>query len=241
MTYLYDTIIFFPLYNGFVYLFGLFPWADAGLIVILFTCIVRLILFPLSRKAVITQLNMKNIEPELKALKEKYKTDPQTQAKEVMKLYKDRKINPFASFFLILIQLPIIYGLYSIFVRSGLPQVNTSWLYSFVHIPNIDMHLFGLINISAKSWILSLFAAGTQFFQIKYSTGNIKKTEPGASFQDDLARNMQVQMKYIFPVMVFFISYSISGAIALYWTVSNLFTLVQEIVVRKQLANKKNQ
>lgn len=64
MSYLYSNFVFNPLYNGLIYLFDTFPSIDAGVAVIIFTIIVRLVLFPLSKKAVITQIKMKEIEPE---------------------------------------------------------------------------------------------------------------------------------------------------------------------------------
>ncbi len=132
MHYLYTTFVFYPLYNGLILLMGALPFLDAGSIVILFTVIVRLILFPISKKAVRTQAMMKLVEPELNALKEKYKNDKQAQALQVMNFYKEKKINPFSSMFLLLIQLPIIFALYRIFYSTGLSGVDTSILYSFV-------------------------------------------------------------------------------------------------------------
>src|SRR5690606_5202936 len=110
-----------PLYNGLIFLIDVIPYRDAGLAVVLLTIAVKLILFPLSKKAVRTQLILKQVQPELDSLKEKHKDDKQAQAQAMMGLYKEKGINPFSSFFLILIQLPIILTLYRIFVGSGLP------------------------------------------------------------------------------------------------------------------------
>ena len=110
-----------------------FPWIDAGIAVIILTIIVRLILFPLSKKAIVTQVRMKEIEPELNRLKQTV-PDKQQQALKVMDLYKEKGVNPFSSFLVLFIQLPVIYALYSIFIKSGLPVVKTALLYSFVAI-----------------------------------------------------------------------------------------------------------
>ena len=67
---------------------------------------------------------------------------------------------------------------------------------------------------------------------------NGKPTKP--NFQEDFARGMNIQMRYIFPVIAFFISWSISGAIALYWITSNLFTIAQELVIRKSFARNES-
>jgi YidC/Oxa1 family membrane protein insertase len=230
-SFLYNTIIFKPLYNGLIGLMVIFPWMDAGIAVILFTIIVRLILFPLSKKAIVTQVRMKEIQPELDKIRQT--GDRQSQALATMKLYKDKKVSPFSSFLVLLIQLPIIYGLYSIFIRSGLPVVNQSFLY-FSSIPHINMHFLGLIDIGMKSIALSLLAAVSQFLQLHFSLA-AATAAPSNNPQMDMAQNMTKNMKWIFPFIVFFISYKISAVVALYWTVTSLFTLGQELVVRRHL------
>ena len=236
---LYHTLVYQPLYNGLVFLIDVLPWADVGLAVVILTVLVKLVLFPLSRKSILTQVQMKALEPALAEIRTKYKDDKQTQAQKTMALYKDKKINPFGGIVVILIQFPIIIGLYSIFLRSGLPTITADLLYSFVSFPSVvNMHFLGVVDIGHKSVWLALIAAATQYFQIRFaiptasSTPAVKGVQP--SFKDDLARSMQVQMKYVFPVMVFFISYNILSAVALYWTVSNLFAIGQEIVVRRK-------
>lgn len=238
---MYHEYIFRPLYNGLIFLFDFLPWIDAGIAVILFTCIVKLALFPLSKKAIITQARMKEVQPELEALQKKFKDDKQALSVATFELYKKKQVNPFSSILLILIQLPILFALYSIFVRSGLPSVNTGLLYSFIKVPTISMHLFGYFDIAGRNIVLAIFAAVAQFFQIKYAVGKTPEKKDNASFQEDFARSMSVQMKYIFPVMVLIISYTTSGVIALYWTVSSLFTLGQEIYVKRKILNLPNQ
>lgn len=238
MITLYNEFVYQPLYNGLIFLIDVVPWADAGIAVVILTVLVKLILFPLSKKAIVTQVQMKSLEPELAKIRTQYKDDKQTQAQKTMALYKDKKINPFAGIVVILIQFPIIIGLYSIFLKSGLPTITTDLLYSFVASPEVvNMHFLGLVDIGSKSVWLALIAAATQYFQIKFAIPAVPpapKTGSKPTFQEDLARSMQVQMKYVFPVMVFFISYSILSAVALYWTVSNLFAIGQEVVVRRK-------
>ncbi|MEX1028381.1 MAG: YidC/Oxa1 family membrane protein insertase [Candidatus Paceibacterota bacterium] len=238
----FNFIIYEPLYNGLVFVMWLLPWSDAGLAVIIFTVIVRLLLFPLSRKAVQTQMKMRAHEDELKQIKEDNKDDRQAQAQKMMAFYKEKGINPFSSFLLILIQLPIIIALYHIFLNAGLPDIDRSLLYFFVHAPEtITVELFGLsfLSISGKSLVLAVTASVTSFFQIRYSLPPLKpKTGDKPNLKEDLARSMNMQMRYVFPVIVFFIAWSISGAIALYWTTSNLFTLGQELVVRREMRRK---
>lgn len=217
-------------------LFNALPFFDAGVVVILFTVLVKFVLFPLSRKSLVAQAQMKRIEPELSKIRDKHKNDKQEQARRTMELYKEKKINPFSGIFLILIQLPIVFALYFVFLKSGLPQINEDLLYSFVPKPGeINMNLLGLVDISQKSYILAFLAGISSFFQIRFSVPAYKKTGEERSFKTDLARSMNMQMRYFFPVIVFFISYNISGAIALYWFTSNIFTLIQEWIIKRKL------
>jgi len=236
---LFNALIYQPLYNGLIFLMdllGTFGLVDAGIAVILFTIIIKLILFPLSRQAVSTQLKMRSIEPTMKEIKERYRDDKQKQAEETLKVYRENNINPFSSFLLIFIQLPIVIALYWVFLQSGLPEVNIDLLYSFVAVPEqITMQFLGVLDISQKSWFLAGLASLTSFLQMKYSLPPTPEKKENPSFSDDLARSMNLQMKYVLPVVIFFIAYTVSGAVALYWTTSNIFTIGQELVIRKQL------
>ncbi|MHB1316607.1 MAG: YidC/Oxa1 family membrane protein insertase, partial [Minisyncoccota bacterium] len=225
-------------YNGHNYLMDLLPFFDAGVIVILFTIIVKLIMFPLSVKATRAQIEMKDIEKDLKKIKEQY-PDKQIQTQKTIELYKEKNINPFAGFLVLLVQLPIIIALYRIFLKSGLPEINLSLLYSFVSAPTlIHMNFLGLIDIAGKSVLLAILAGASTYFQIKYATPpQDKNIDPNnkPSMQEDMMNMMQKQMKYGFPVLVTFISWSVSAAVSIYWITSNLFTIGQELYIRKHI------
>lgn len=236
MHYLYTTFIYEPLYNGLVLLADLLPFFDAGVIIVLFTIIVKLVLFPLSKKSVRTQAIMKLMEPELNAIKEKYKDDRQQQAMATMQLYREKKLNPFSSILLILVQLPIIFALYKIFYTSGFSAADPSILYSFVKVPeSVDTVFLGLVDVTRKSVVLAILAAVSQYFQIHFAAPKPPAKTGNGGFQEDFARTMHVQMKYVFPIMILFISYHVAGALALYWTTSNLFMIGQELYIRRQL------
>jgi YidC/Oxa1 family membrane protein insertase len=235
VSHLYNTFLVKPIYNVLVTLFSVIPLADVGIAIILITLIVRLVLFPLSRKAVRAQVEMQNLAPLLAEIKEKYKDNQEEQAKRTIALYREHKVNPFSGILVLIIQLPVIFALYHIFLSTGFPKIDVTLLYSFVKAPIDVSPIFFGIDLTHKSVILALLAATTTFFQIKLAAPATKKTAGKAGFGDDLARNMQSQMKYFFPVIVFFIAYKISGVVALYWLTTNLFTIGQEIVVRKKI------
>src|ERR1035437_10500075 len=148
----FNTLIFQPFYNGLILLINLLSFFDAGVIVIIFTIIIKVILLPLSIKASKSALQMKSIEKDLNAIKEKHKDNKEEQTKQTIEYYKVNNINPFAGIFVLLIQLPIIIGLYRVFLVSGLPVVNKSLLYSFVVAPlGVNMVFLHLTNIAQKS------------------------------------------------------------------------------------------
>jgi len=239
---LFYTILFEPLYNGLIFLISIVPYADVGIAVILLTVIVKIILLPLSIKAVKTQVLVKELDPELQGIREKYKNNKQEQAQKTMALYREKGINPFSSFLLLLIQIPIILALYWVFFRGGLPLINEEFLYSFVSVPDmVNMEFLGLIEVSGRSIFLALLAGITQFFQVRLTLPKMKPRKENPTFKEDLARSFQMQMKYVLPVIVVVISYTISAAVALYWATSNIFAIGQELLIirriRKSLAS----
>lgn len=236
MSYLYHHFLVDPIYNALVALFTILPFADAGLAIVIVTILVRLILYPLSKKAVTAQVEMQRIAPELEKIKEKYKDNKEEQAKQTLALYRARGVNPFSGILVLLIQLPVVFALYHIFLSTGFPTIDVNLLYPFVQVPSQVSGVFLGIDLTQKSSVLAFLAAVATFFQMKLALGGQSaKPSQDKSFAGDLAKNMQTQMKYFLPVLVFFIAYKISGVIALYWLTTNLFTIGQEIIVRRKI------
>jgi YidC/Oxa1 family membrane protein insertase len=238
-SFIWHTFFFDPIYNLLVFFIDVVRGGDVGLAIILTLIVVKMVLLPLSIKAAKTQRIMREIEPKLKDLKEKYKDDRQTQAVEMMALYKEAKLNPFASIFLIFLQIPIIIALYLAVSNGGgvaLPAINVGLLYGFVPEPSaVTMNFLGLIDITGRSVLLALGAGITQYIFTTMTLPKLAPREENAapSFKEDFTRNMHVQMKYVMPVLIIFIAYSISTAIALYFLVSNLVAIAQEFYIRK--------
>jgi YidC/Oxa1 family membrane protein insertase len=226
----FTAIIYRPFYNGLVFLVGLLPTHDVGVAVVVMTIIVRFVLFPLSRRAVQAQLAMKKIAPEVEALKKKHKDNSPEQSRAIFDLYKERDVHPFAGFLLVLIQLPILLGLYWVFSRGGLPKIDPALLYSFVHMPTaVNMEFLGLINMSARNIPLAITAALSQFIYTRLSMGPSEKGSPvEASLSGDMAKSFEVQARYVLPAIVGVIGFSLASAAPLYWTTSNIFMILQE-------------
>lgn len=224
------TIIYIPLYNFLIFLIAVTN-IDAGLAAVILTVLVKIILYPSSKKATLAQLKMKEHERELQEIKEKYK-DKETQALKTMEFYKKYQINPLSSIGTLLIQIPIIYSLYHIFLKSGLPTINTSLLYSFTKVPEvISMNFLGLFDVSNKSPVLAFLAAFSGFLQMHFSQQGVsQKTSQNSG---DLSQMMAKQMKFTLPIVIFIVSWQISGVVALYWFTSNVVSIIQDYYVKK--------
>lgn len=238
-SYIWHTFFFDPVYNTLVFFIDIIPGGDVGLAIIATVLVVKTILLPLSIKAVKTQKIMREIDPKLKEIKEKYKDDRQQQAQAMMEVYKDAGMNPMAGLFLLFIQIPIIIALYYAVSRGGgvpLPDINLDLLYSLVAAPAaVTMNFLGLIDITGKSFLLALGAGVTQFIHVNLTMPAPPPKKEGAApdLKEDFMRNMHTQMKYVMPVLITVVAYSISAAIALYFLVSNLVTITQEYFIRK--------
>ena len=238
-SYIWHTFFFDPVYNALVFFIDVVPGGDVGIAIILTVILVKTILLPVSIKAAKTQKTMREIEPKIKELKIKHKDDKQAQAQAMMGLYKEAGLNPFASIFLVFLQIPIIIALYFAVSSGGgipLPDINLDLLYSFVAAPvEVTMNFLGLIDITGKSVLLALAAGITQYLLVVLTMPKLPPKVEGEepNMKDDFMRNMQVQMKYVMPVIITVVAYTISAAIALYFLVSNLTSIAQEYYVRK--------
>ncbi|MFA6404627.1 MAG: YidC/Oxa1 family membrane protein insertase [Candidatus Paceibacterota bacterium] len=243
---MYHNLIFLPLYNGLVGIMDFLPWADLGVAVIIFTLIVKLALFHLSKVSIITQIKMKEIEPETRRIKEQYANDRQNQGLKTMELYKAKGVKPFAGILLIIIQLPILLALLSVFYKI-IPTINPEYLYSFIDIPIVNTMFLGLIDLTKPSLILAILTAIAQYIQLHYSlAGKQFQTSSNTGKQNqgmpDIAASMNKQMKYMLPILAFASIYWLipakfpqaASTIALYWSVSALFTLGQELFVKRK-------
>ncbi len=236
---IWHTFFFDPVYNSLIFFIDIIPGGDVGLAIIATVLLVKTILLPLSIKAVKTQKIMREIEPKLKEIKDKYKDDRQKQAEAMMAVYREAGMNPLASIFLIFLQIPIVIALYfSVYSGGGiaLPDINIDLLYSFVAAPvDITMNFLGMIDITERSLLLALGAGITQYIHVNITMPKLPPKDPSAepNLREDFMRNMQTQMKYVMPIMITGVAYFISAAIALYFLVSNLTTIAQETYIRK--------
>ena len=237
-SYLWHTFFSDPVYNGLIFFIGLVPGGDVGIAIILTTIVIKLILFPLSIKAAKTQKVMREIEPKLREIKEKFKEKREEQAQAMLKVYQEAGMNPFSAIFVIILQIPLVIALYLAVSGSGtpLPEIASERLYSFVTAPDVvTMQFLGLVDMAGRSVLLAVLAGGSMFIQMRFVMTALPPSDPTATpnLQEELKRNIQLYMRYLLPIVVTVVAYSISAAIALYFVVSNVVAIVQEFYVRR--------
>lgn len=238
-SFIWHTFFFDPIYNTLVFFIDSVPGGDIGIAIILTTVVVKVVLLPLSIKAARTQRVMKELEPKLKEIKETYKDKREELARATMDIYREAGLNPFASILLLFIQIPIIIALYLAVSNGGgvpLPDINVALLYAFIPVPEaVSMLFVGVIDMAGKSLPLAIIAGITQFIHTHMAMPAPEPRKAGAepNLKDDFARSMQMQMRYVMPVLIAVVAYTISAAIGLYFVVSNLVAIAQEQFVKK--------
>ncbi len=231
---IWDTVLYGPLLNALAFLVSIVPGGDLGIAVIILTLFVKTVLFPLSQRSIESQIKMNLLAPELKKIKDSG-VSKEEQAKKTFELYKHHKTNPFSGCLLVLIQIPIIFALYYVFLKGI--SLESGLLYSFIKAPTqINMLFLGILDISQKNIIILAILAGvSQYFQAALMPQPVvSDSKTPNSFQDNMTKSMHTQMKYVFPFVVAFIAYSVSGAVALYWITSNIFAIGQQIYANKK-------
>lgn len=244
MMWLYNEILFRPILNLLIWLYGVLPGADLGIAIIVLTIIVKLILYPFTVAQIKQQRALQAMQPKIAEIRRRLKDDKEAQAKELMELYRKDKVNPAASCLPLIIQLPVFIALYQA-LSVGLKSQALTMLYSFVPNPGtVHALLFGFMDLTQPNYILAALAAGVQFWQswmMMKQTGTTTpppsevKQEKGAK-DEDMSAMINKQMMYVMPIMTLIIGIKLPGGLTLYWFVMSLLTVAQQYwLMRKPL------
>ncbi len=227
ISYLFNEIFYRPLFNGLIFLYNIVPGHDLGVSIIILTILIRFILWPLTSKSIKNQKVLTKIQPQIEEIKKKFKNNKEAQAKALMGLYSENKINPLAGFLPLVIQIPIIFALWRVFLNSLNLDLNS--LYSFIPAPTHVQSIFlGLVDLSHKSVVLAILAGILQYFQTKMIMP--LSTKPTGT--SDFSYIMSKQMLYFGPILSIIIFWSLPAALPLYWIVVTLLTLLQQYLNR---------
>jgi len=247
---IFNTVLVWPIINVLVAVYkGLifvhFPFA-LGFSIIILTIIIRFVLYPLTASQLKASKKMQDLNPHLTNLKNKHKGDSKTLQQETMKLYKEHGVNPAAGCLPVIVQLPIIWGLYSALqqiVNLKPVVINKIVYFDALKLSKAwDPNFFGVSLGSNPSHLIStvgpiiliipLLTALFQFIQSKMmfskpkTQGALVKT--GEKKNDDFASAFQSQSMYIFPVMIGFFSWTFPIGLSLYWNTFTIFGIMQQ-------------
>lgn len=186
-----------------------------GLVIIVFSILIKIVLFPLTHKSLEAAARMQQLQPKLAALKEKYPDDQQKVGQETMKLYKEEGVNPLGGCLPMIPQMPILFSLFNVF-RGAIELRQSEFALWIDDLSQPDRLSIGGIEIH----VLPLLMAVSTFLQSKMTMKDPK----------------QAVMVYIMPVFMTFIFWSFSSGLVLYWTMFNILTVIQQQVMEKAKA-----
>lgn len=247
-------IFFFyaPIYNLMAFLLEVTKYS-LGWAIIIITIIIRLVLLIPQHKMMVSQRKMQVIQPKIKDIQEKHKWNNQMLGVELMKLYKDEKVNPMGSCWLLLIQMPILIVIYQVIIWIQATS-NTYYLYNILgdyNMSQINAHFFG-VDLFGIWWInglvLALIVWWLQYIQVKlsmiYNEQNKPKwwlvlekkkdTNSYSEFMPD-PEMLNKFMLYGMPVMIAFVTYTFFAWVWLYWWIGTIFMILQQLFVNKIL------
>lgn len=232
LAFLFHEVLYRPLFNGLIFLYNIIPWHDFGLAIILLTVIIRLILYPLNQKAIRSQKALGVLQPQIKEVQNKFKNDRVKQSQALMEFYKVNKINPASGCLPLLIQLPILFALYSVFL-NGLNPKSLEAIYSFISRPETINPIFlGFLDLAKNNWPMAILAGAFTFVQSKMMVpASVSNNQQPSDFSSALNK----QMLYFMPLFTVFIAWKLPAGLVLYWIAVTVFGVVQQYLATKPL------
>jgi len=199
--------------------FNVLLWINAyvnnwGWAIILFTLLVKIVLFPLSYKGMMSMQKLKDLAPKMKEIKEKYKGDPAKMNAQMMEMYKKHGANPMGGCLPLLLQIPVFFALYRVLLNA-VELEGAPWILWIENLAQMDPYFVLPVLMGASMW-----------FQQRITPSN---------FQDPLQEKI---FKWFPVIMTVFFIYFPSGLV-LYWLVNNLFTIAQQYFINHMYAKQK--
>jgi YidC/Oxa1 family membrane protein insertase len=246
----WDAVFYRPIYNTLIFIITLLPTHDLGWAIILLTILIRIILLIPNQRALEQQKKLQKIQPKLNEIQKKYEGDQQKIGEETMKLWKENKVNPLGSCLPILLQLPVLIGLYTA-ITHGLEFSSTYFLYEPLKNFNIETvsHFFFGLDLAVPDVIaLPILLGVLQFIQMKLSLQSAEKKKKNQEKNSSTGKELKVHepakkdanammgktMTYFLPLLIAFMALGFPAGVAVYWGVSTLFGIGQQIWVNRE-------
>jgi len=211
------------------FLYGFFD--NYGITIIVFTFIVKLCLFPLYADQIKHSARMADVQPKMQALQKKYANDKEMLNIKMMELYKEEKFNPMRGCLPMLIQMPIIFGLFAL-LRSPTDFIDSNSMLMAVH----EAFLWMPDLSQPDPWILPILAGVSTFI-------SFSQTQQQTSMGDNSMASMMKMMRYFFPVMIVWMGRSFPAGLTIYWFVGTVIQIFQTMGLnrwKKKLTSKEN-
>ncbi len=212
-----------------------------GWAIIAFTIAIKIVTLPLTLKQLQSTKAQQELQPKLRELQEKYGKDRQKLAEEQMKLYKESGVNPLGGCLPLLIQMPVLFGLYQALYVLANPSVNELTGARFFWIPDLSFPSLTVgttwigESFAAQDWgrlaayfSMPLFMLVSQLLLQKMAQPPTAGTKPG---QQDPQMRMMTQMMFFMPIMFAWITLGLPSGLTLYWSVSNVLSIIQQYFV----------
>jgi len=205
------------------FLHGLIP--NYGIVIIIFSILLKLILHPVSHKQLDASMKMQKIQPQLRALQQQYKNDLVKLRAEQSRLYKENGVSPLSGCLPLLLQMPIFFSLYSV-LRSSLDMRNAHFVGWIKDLSEPDPYL-----------VLPILMGG---FMIIQSLMMRPPTEDIDQMDDKQKAQVQSQkmMTWLMPIVFFFVFRNMPAGLVLYWTVFNVLSILQQYYLQKRMKNR---
>jgi len=188
-----------------------------GLVLILFGVVVKIIVFPLTKKSYVSMKSMQTLQPKIQELRDKYKDDSQKMNEEMMKLYKEHGVNPMGGCLPMLLQMPLLYALFIVF-RSTIELRGAEFIFWIKDLSQPDTILslpFSIPLYGSQVSVLPLIMAGTMILQQRM-------TSAGGSSQQ------QKMMMWFLPIFFLLIFNNFPSGLNLYYALFNIMTIIQQ-------------
>lgn len=197
-----------------------------GIAIALFTLAIKIILFPLTKKQYVGMNKMQAIQPELQKIQKKYKNDPEKQQKEMMALYQEYGVNPFASCLPLLVQMPILLALFTTLQRFFDPVKHPA----YVNLDKANFLWIPSLGSTDPLFVLPVLVGLGTFLQQKIT---MTKGVPAPQSNNPGAQTQKV-MLYFMPIFFGYISKNFPAGLSLYWIVYSIYGILEQFIIRRE-------
>jgi len=248
---LWNQILVWPIVNVLIALYKLFEAlgipSALGFAIIGLTVFIRLVTYPLSKSQLASAKKIQGLKPRLDELSQKHKGDKVKLQQAQLELYKENGVNPAAGCLPLIIQMPVFFALYSVFIQlltkehsQTLGILNKVLYHPALHLDSLNLNFLGIdLSVRPNQWqslgwwlfLVPVLTAGLQYLQTRLMS---PPASPTTAASEDQMQSMQKNMLLLFPVMIGYAAFSFPLGLALYWNTFTVFGIIQQLSINKK-------